>query len=95
MVDHHRGDTIDGSRGISSGVASAVAAVGAVAATATTAQAGGQGIASVPMQRVLSAPLLSPAGGSSDGTRPRRERMSGSGGLDSHSHRLPSLRQVL
>lgn len=93
MVDHHR-DNVDGSRGISSGVASAVAAVGAVAATATTVQAGGQGISSVPMHRVLSAPLLSPAGGSSDGTRPRRERMSGSGGLDTHLHRLPSFRQV-
>ena len=82
MIDHQREDSV---------VSSAVAAVGAVAASATTPQGSGQGM---PMHRVLSAPLLSPSGGSSDGTRPRRERLSGSGGLDSHSNRLPPIRQV-
>lgn len=84
IVDYGRGSGADCSRTVSAPeVASAIAAVGAAAAAAPP----------VSMHRVLSAPLLSPTGAASESSRPRREgRLSG--GVEQHSQRLPSLRQV-
>lgn len=89
MVDHHRG-ALDASRGVNScGVSSVTAAVAAVVATAP-AHSSGQ-MTTVPMQRVLSAPLLSPPA-NSEGPRSRDGRRSA--GPEHHQPRLPPLRQV-
>lgn len=90
MVDHHRG-ALDGSRGMNScGTSSVTAAVAAVVATAP-AHSSGQDMTTVPMQRVLSAPLLSPPA-NSEGPRSREGR--GPVGPEQHQSRLPPLRQV-
>lgn len=90
MVDHHRG-ALDVSRGMNScGASSVTAAVAAVVATAP-AHSSGQDMTTVPMQRVLSAPLLSPPA-NSEGPRSREGR--GPVGPEQHQSRLPPLRQV-
>lgn len=93
MVDHHRGGSgsVNGSRELGSGgvVSAAVAAV----VSTMPAHAGRHDMASLPIHRVLSAPLLSPNPANSEGTRSREGRRSG--GLHHNQPRLPSLRQVL
>lgn len=90
-VDHLRtgGGGTDGSRGMGTpGVTSVSAAVATVVAMAP-AHTSAHDMATMPMHKVLSAPMLSPPA-TSEGARSREG--GGSGGLD--PARLPPLRQV-